>query len=200
MTESRRHLQGDRGAALVEYALLLALLVLVLAGAVSALQDSEAQHLESSGQRVGMPDLDVSPPPPPTSSTVPGQTDPTDPPPTVYVSLDEPVGTAEPTQGNSWQATVTFGAWGESGALEGVVITGVWSPSHAQHQTTSCTTDASGTCAVVRWSLNNNQVDEATFTVTDISGSGYAPASGVIGTTTTVQQPGTEPPPEGDGE
>ncbi len=200
---SLRRRASDRGATLVEYALLVALFGLVLVASVDALQGSETEYLESSSDRIGMPDLDASPPGA-TTTTGPGEgPQPTEPPPdSVLVQIEAPTVSAD-EQGNNWRARIDFLASGSGLAKEGVVISGFWSPSGGGGQTTtSCTTDSAGTCQMVRWNMSKDTYDQATFTITSVSGPGYSPAPGMIGTEIVVFAPGAEPPdPDpGDGE
>lgn len=193
---SPRRRTDDRGAGLVEYALGLSLFALVLVAAVDSLQDSQSDHLSASGDRIGMPDLDASTASPTTSTTAPSGDDGDDPDPgDVSVALDPPPsGVATQDNPNSWRATVTITASSGGVALEGVVIGGSWDPG-GNHEETSCTTGSDGTCDLVRWKLSSKQQNpdpEATLTITSISGSGYTAADGQVGTSVTVQAPGTE--------
>lgn len=196
MTCRRLSTIRDRGATLVEYALLVALFAVVLIASVDVLQGSETDYLESSGQRIGMPDLDASPPTSTTTTTVDGGSDTTDPSESTTVALEPPeVKTDE--QGNNWSATILLTFTSGGIPQEGVTVTGSWDPS-GNHEETSCTTNSAGECSVIRWQLNKNQVDQATFTVEVISGTGYVAGDGVIGTEITALKPGTEPEDGGD--
>ena len=189
--------QRERGATLVEYALGLALMALALVAGVQAFQDAESDQLQDRGDRIGMPDLDESP-----HSTTPttsngGSPGPSDPPPgTVSVSLG-PGTTSDPSVGeadgnNKWKAVVTFHAVDGGGAsLEGVTITGSWSPAGSQSES-SCTTDSSGMCEVIRWNMSTsggNAVDSAQFVITSVTGSGYQDDGTVANRSFTVTKP-----------
>ncbi|MFP3908175.1 MAG: Flp family type IVb pilin [Acidimicrobiales bacterium] len=191
-----RRRTDDRGAGLVEYALGLSLFALVLVVSVDALKDSQNDHLSASGDRIGMPDLDASPTTSTTSTTVPSgddgdDTDTGD----VTVVLDPPPsGTATRDNKNAWTATVTITAQSGGTPLEGVVIGGSWAPG-GEDEETSCTTGADGTCDLARWelgTLDSNKYDPdptATLTIESISGSGYVPGDGQVGTSVTVDAP-----------
>lgn len=192
--------QRDRGASLVEYALLVALFGLVLVASVDALQGSEADHLESSSQRIGMPDLDQSPPGSTTSTTTGEGPSPTEPPPESVVVIVEAPTTSAEESGNNWRARIEFLVSGSGLAREGVVISGFWDPSGGGQTTTSCTTTSAGTCEMVRWNMSKNTYDQATFTITSISGPGYSPAPGMIGAEFVVLAPGVEAPDPDEGD
>ncbi|QGG95062.1 hypothetical protein [Actinomarinicola tropica] len=190
---------GDRGVGLVEYAMALALVALMLVAVVESFQESESDRLESSGARIGTPDLDVTPTVPPTippgggdgGGSGSGTT-------SVVVSSVDQEGVENSNA--HWTASVGFHLDGGGTPPEGVVITGTWEPSSTTSHT-SCTTTASGGCTVSRWKLSNSSSgqkvpdDSATFTVTGISGPGYVAGDGVVGSTYTIARPGSTPAP-----
>lgn len=174
----------DRGAGMVESALAIALVAIVLVGVVGAFQDAESDQLHSSGERIGMPDLDAAPPVP--SSIAPpagddGSTGTDGGTTFVAVSWSQ---SAEPGNGNNWTARVAFAV----PEADGAVIAGEWTPTDSRNAEVRCTV-GNGSCSVSRWGLHGNHHPDATFRITSVSGPGYAPAEGVVGTTITVTRP-----------
>lgn len=182
--------RDDRGAGLVEYALALALVAIGLVAVIGSFQRSEADQLESRGARIGMPDLDATPPTstPPGGGGGPVAEDPEDP--EVAVSLGPGTGAqALATNANKWKAVVTLVVVDGSGApQEGVTIGGTWSPEGVQ-QDTSCTTGSDGRCEVVRWNLQRGPGSVARFQIVAVSGTGYRDGGTVVGTTWDVVGP-----------
>jgi hypothetical protein len=95
-------------------------------------------------------------------------------------------------QGKKWSATVTIAVLDEAGiAVSGATVSGSWSNGG----TSSCTTDAAGTCSVTKGGLSNGTAS-VTFTVTGVAGSlSYDPGANTDpdgdsdGTSITVLKP-----------
>ncbi len=75
----------------------------------------------------------------------------------------------------NWQAIVTVAVVDQNGPVEGVLVTGTWSKGTGG---TSCTTNASGTCAVTSSSLSKKSVPNVTYAVTGLSKAGWTYAAG----------------------
>lgn len=189
----RRTQPGDRGVGLVEYAMALALVALMLVAVVEQFQDSESSQLESSGARIGMPDLAATPTVPPTSPPEGGSGGESGGG-TTTVSVSTADTEAVTDSSAHWTASVDFQLAGGGSPPEGVVITGTWDPASTTAHT-SCTTNGSGGCTVSRWKLENRSNGShvpdhtATFTITGISGPGYVAGDGVVGTSYTISRP-----------
>lgn len=139
----------DRGATLTEYALLFALVVVLLIAAIDRLSAGARDELSSRGETAvatGEPVGDLSVGAPPTSVTT--VTPPTTPSGDVLAASVQPIQvTTSPGTGNKWNMsvliTVVDSTTGEP--LEGAVITGSF-----EGDTRSCTTDATGSCPLTR--------------------------------------------------
>jgi hypothetical protein len=97
---------------------------------------------------------------------------------------------------NRWNANVTITVHDANHApVAGVTVTGNW--SNGSTGTSTCTTDANGVCTVSKTNLAKNRVPSVTFTVTNLTKSGYTYQSsdnhdvdgGSTGTTITVNRP-----------
>lgn len=116
---------GDAGATLVEYALIVALVVVVSLGAIQWMTDSGTDELEDRGGRVGAPDVDAAATtslptiPPPVGG---GDDDPATPGPQV-ATLSSVQGCTR-LHGNTWLARFTFTVTNSSTGqpIEGALI------------------------------------------------------------------------------
>ena len=144
------HARSDRGATLTEYALMFALVVIVVLAGIDRLSDGARNELSSRGETAvatGEPVGDLSVGSPPTSVTT--STPPTTPAGDVVAANVEPIEVTATSAGtgNKWNMsvliTVVDTTTGEP--LEGAVITGSF-----EGDTRSCTTDATGTCPLTR--------------------------------------------------
>ncbi len=183
--------RNERGVTAVEYALILAMILLPLVLGVRAVQDRGASELNSSGDRIGTPDESFVPNTPttgvvvnPSSSSTPAATG------TVATSVGL-VGSAS-TQGAKWTSTVVVTLYDQNGQpIAGASMTGEWT-ANGNQQTTTCTTDTNGKCTVTQWNLKNGGVGEVldnTYTILNITGSSLTIGPGVTGTSITVIQP-----------
>lgn len=170
-----RRVRGDAGAALVEYALGVALLIVFTIPAVSFLQDESSDVVERRAAALGSPDLGETGTPvtlPPPSTTVPGGSIP--PPPESVVTITS-ASTATTVQKNvEWAATVAFTAVDDIGnEREAVTLSGEWTgPTLGSPVPMSCSTNLSGVCALTLRSLSCPQAGFVTLTITSVSGEG----------------------------
>ena len=145
----------DRGATLTEYALVFALVVVLLIGAIDQLSAGARDELSSRGETAaatGEPvgDLTVGAPPTSVTTVTPSTTPAGD----VVAANVEPIQfTTSTGTGNKWNMsvliTVMDSTTGEP--LEGAVITGSF-----EGDTRSCTTDATGSCPLTRERIDRN--------------------------------------------
>lgn len=147
MTPVRKHLR-DRGATLVEYALIVALLCIVIIGAAQAFEDgAEDRYGERASQ--GSPSEEFGNLGPTDGGADGGVTDGTDgeeEDPGVTNIVVEALTASAPKNGGDWSMTVTVTVLGDGQPLGGVVFSpSSWSPAIAG-STTSCTTTATGVC------------------------------------------------------
>jgi len=184
-----RQIARDAGATAVEYALLLALLVLVLAGSMTFLTDRATDEYEADGQRAGAPVEQYG-----VLDDAPGGGTGTD-----DGSVDGGDGGASPSPvvasvrsvsakktSGTWKVEVEVDVRQDDVLREGATISGSFTPGSA----TSCTTQGNG----------NNIVCSLTVTgvpcsTTSIS---WAVTSATYDTVTTAQTlTGTAPVPNG---
>ena len=164
----RRH----RGAAVVEYALILGLAVLVSVPAINWMQDSSEREFQSRSASAGAPDLDDVGTTTSTTTTVPSTTTPA--PTTTPLSVDTTASLAATTnrQGNTWSATVTATLVDQNGApVAGAIVTGAWDPVLSGE--TSCTTGANGQCTMTQAGMeardNKPFVAQVSFGITTVT-------------------------------
>ena len=183
--------RNERGVTAVEYALILAMIMVPLVMGVQAVQDGGASELNSSGDRIGTPEESFVPnspttgvviaPSSTTASTVPG---------TVVTSATL-TGSAT-KQGTKWTSTVVITLFDQnSQPIAGATITGTWT-ANGNNQTTTCTTDTNGKCTVTQWNLKmsgNGETAANTYTVGGITGTNLTIGPSVTGTSVTVNRP-----------
>ena len=197
MSVARRlRARGDRAATLVEYALIVALVVVVSLGAITRLQTSGRNELTASGTRAGSSPDGAYYPGGSTSTTSPSGTTTTT---TGSVAVQPSSLTASPpatNDGNKWIANATVTVTTTSSPFTGVagaIVAGEWTlPDGGSTFTTSCTTTApAGTCSVQRTDIGDNKVT-AVFTITSITSPTFTwtPGPGDA-TTVTVACPGS---------
>ena len=188
----RYDFKADRGATLVEYAMAIALIVVVSIGVVSRLQSESEEKLGNDAGRVGSVEDNAFYASGATTTTVGSGTTTT----TAGTTAVHPSQlTATPpssNDGNKWIGSVTVKIEdGAGNAVGGVLVTGNWTdPSPTT--TTSCTTTApSGTCSMQRTDIQDSK-PTATFGITAISGTGFTwTPSGTDATTVIVNCPGS---------
>lgn len=171
MTMAARTTRHERGATMVEYALLVSLLVVVSLGVIQSLEDKGESKVASRSDGIGQPTESnelsgpgtTSPTTPPTST----------PPPTpLTVHIGTLAGTASQS-GNDWSATVTITVLDADGnPAQGVTVTGAWSLPGGG--TTCSPTDATGECSITSASFQRKpdagSVPSVTFTIVALSG------------------------------
>lgn len=151
----------ERGATVVEYALAVAVVVVLCLGALQVLEDESEDRLSDRGDVAGAP-LDESFRGLGESAGSPGggggggggTPGPTG------IRLGSLVGGFQ--QGfpdvAKWDAVVTVTFTDNGGVpLAGVTVNGTWSPSGHGSGGLSCVTDAAGTCQLVRVAINDNR-------------------------------------------
>lgn len=170
--EATRPLGQDRGASLVEYALLLGLFVVVSIGAIEALQGSASDRFVESSGDAGTPteingyygDRTSAP-------TGGGGGDTPDDGGLTVASVSLGGGTSTPSgTGNKWNASITANVVDVDGApVVGATVRLGW--SGATTGDTELTTDGSGSAV---WSVNDlNHNKDLTFEVLEVSADGY---------------------------
>ena len=174
----------DRGATLVEYALIVSLVVIAATGAISALESSSSDELNNRTPIVGTPaeqnSLNFGSP----STTLGGATTTTvaPPPGAVVVHVSGITGSAQTSTAGNWVATARITVVDDLGApVAGISVTGAWAPTTGS-ATTSCTTDDSGQCNVTQSGMKRSgagSIPEVVFTVVLLGGgeATYDPAA-----------------------
>jgi Flp pilus assembly pilin Flp len=152
----------DRGATLVEYALIIALLVVVLIGAIQRFEgNAEDRYDERAGQGAPAEEFGRLGPDGGTG-TDPGEGE--EPGGTVASLVVEPLTATAPASNNTWSMTVTVRVLGDGVPLGGVTFTSpTWTPSSGG--TSSCTTTSTGICTYTQ-SMSRSGSDpvlQATF-------------------------------------
>ena len=169
----RRHrvVRHQRGASSVEYALLLALVVVFSVPAIQWLHDSSEAEFQGRAASAGSPDLSAVATT--TTTTVPTTTAPA-PTTTTSVAINATASLTATAnrQGNTWSATATATVVDQNNQpVQGVVVTGAWSPAISGE--TSCTTDSNGQCSMTQAGMeardNKPFVANVTFSVSSVS-------------------------------
>ncbi len=170
-----KHAWGDRGATVVEYAMLVALIVVVSIGAITAIQGRGAQRLSASDDRI-TPAADgqyyssggtPSSVPPSTTTTVAGAI-------AVHVA-SPPLIVIESSSQSEWRVTVTFTLLDSSNnGVIGASMNGSWSDggNGSAPGTTCSTSTSSGRCTLQFTAIKDN-VNTVTFTLTSITGGSF---------------------------
>lgn len=177
----------ERGAGLVEYALLFGVVVVVLIGAIQYFTDSASDEIDArsgpaaaSGESIGS--LSAGPA---TTVTTSGGGPPPGPGTVVAAASVGPLGVTagdSSSPGNKWDMSVTISVIDSatSSQLEGAVVSGVFNS-----QAVTCTTGMSGSCIVVRQGISNGTTSMA-FTLTSVT---YANPAGSTPPSATVTLP-----------
>lgn len=162
--------RSEHGAALVEYALAVAGVVVVAASAIGSFETESTKRLESRTATAGAPDIDEAPvtSPPGSVPTASPTTTTTTAPASVLPSVSLTGATAT-ANGNRWTATVRVVLVDlVTGApLTGALVSGLWSP--AVGFPTSCQVTTSGACTMTQTQKDSDGLT-ATFTVTGVTG------------------------------
>jgi Flp pilus assembly pilin Flp len=174
MTGIRRITRSDdRGATLVEYALIIALVVVASLGAIATVESRGKSQLAGSGARV-TPAADSqyyassgtpSSIPATTSTTTAG----------LAVHLGSSPTTVVQDDASKWNVTVTFKIVDSTNAgVIGARLNANFNDGSGQPTAVTCTTStASGLCTVQLININDNATP-VTLTVTSITGSGMS--------------------------
>jgi hypothetical protein len=180
----------EKGATLVEYALLIALVVVVCIGVIEVLTDNSDEKVDTRSGEIGVPSEENALPGATDGSGGGTSTDGSDG--GGSVSAVAHVGglsaaTSTSSNGNKWSATVTVTIVDASGEpVTGATVTGDWSAGNGG---TSCVTGASGTCPISSADFNaggGNPVESVTFSVTNVSGSSVASYDSAANTSSSI--------------
>lgn len=186
----------QRGAGLIEYAFVVALVVVPLTTVIGDVQSAEKDHLESSAVRVGTPVEVASVVRPSSNSYTAAGTNTT-----VATSNQASItmtGTASTQSGQKWTSVVIVKVVDAGGApILDAEITGTWQRVYANgtviNETAHCSSNSAGDCTLSLWNLrrrpHTQAIDETIFTVTALTAANTTPASGVIGSAISVLSP-----------
>lgn len=173
--------RGDSGVAAVEYALIIAILVIGLIAGIQRFEDAaDNRYDERSGQGDPAEEFgNLGPTDGGNSSTDDG---PTEPGPGVAAITVAPVSATYAASGNSWSMTVTVSVTGDGQPLGGVSFTApTWTPIAGG--TSTCTTTSTGICTYTQSGM-----------VRAGQGTPVESASFVLGTASYTNPPGYPPP------
>jgi Flp pilus assembly pilin Flp len=173
--------RNDRGATLVEYSLVVALIVVASVGTIQWWQDESEDNFARRTDSAGAPDL-------PTGATVPSTTVTTSTPTTAapttstvatqVVDVESITPFAGPDGNNDWLARMTVLLHDQSeGNVANAVISATWvktfQDASTQTVTATCTSQTDGTCVFELQDMeardNKNYVDHVTFTITSVT-------------------------------
>ncbi len=188
----RQH-SRERGVTAVEYALLIAALLVPLVLGVQAVQANGGSRLDRSGHRIGTPTESFVPNTPTTGVIVAPSSTSEPPAQTTTVTGATLQGNATPQSGK-WTATVIITLVDQNGQpIAGAGISGTWAiDGGGAQQATTCTTDTGGRCTVTQWNLKRSGEVihlSTSFTLGNITGTSLTIGPGVTGTSVTVQKP-----------
>lgn len=166
----------DRGATVVEYSLVVALVLVFSMGALKSLQDQTGDEVGERAAVIGDPGNIV-----PTTTTAPDSTTVPDggeeeEDPVAATAAGSGAAFKQVGSGNKWRAEVTFAVTDVEGEpVSGVTIIGSWNPAPPggdSLSTVECVVQA-GSCKLYRWDLPNG-APTATFTTLEVvSGTAY---------------------------
>jgi hypothetical protein len=165
--EPRCPRRAQRGAALPEYALAVALIAVFLVGGMSRLQSSATAEI-SRRSGYGAPDLNeattTAPFDPGVSTTAAAAATTT----TVPTAAVPTLASSSTAKGSKWTMTVTVTLTDPGGApLVGAKVTTSWDPGG--NGTTTCTTvSPTGTCNVTQDQMKISDTPAATMTVVSV--------------------------------
>jgi Flp pilus assembly pilin Flp len=181
--------QDERGATLVEYALLVALIVVVSIGLIQRIESDGGSKLAASDDRISAAS-DNAFYPGATGSTVPGSTTTTTSPTAVAVRIaSAPTITVANDGGNRWQATITFRLLDSAGnGVIGATLRGTWTDGGggSNPQTTCNTSTTAGLCTIQFTDIKDNPSTSVTFTPLEITGGSFTWVPSAPGEGTTV--------------
>jgi Flp pilus assembly pilin Flp len=175
-TRSRRsrRLRGDTGATVVEYAMGLALVLVVSLASLEYLEDSASDEFDGRADRAGAPDLSEGSADGGTTDGGTGSGGTDGPPPVTQEVAFGGFENVRSTGNNPWRANLSVQVDDTSGnGLSGVTVSGTWSYLDGSTPVTVeavCNqTNGSGSCQFQLSDIPPG-VQEVTFTMDDISG------------------------------
>jgi Flp pilus assembly pilin Flp len=155
----------DTGAAAVEYALIIGLLVIGLIGAINRFEDNADNRYDERSTQ-GDPAEEFGNLGPSGGGSTGGSDGSTPPGGSVTAVVVEALTATAPASNNTWSMTVTVRVTGDGQPLGGVVFTApTWSPPSGG--TSSCTTTSSGVCTYTQSMARtgSSPVETASFTL-----------------------------------
>jgi Flp pilus assembly pilin Flp len=171
--------RGDRGATLVEYAMIMALVVVVSIGAIQMVQESGEERLDSTDVRVNADDgaYYAGGGSPPTTSgattTTPGSP--------IDVHLASVPSMTLTNDGPRWQVTLTFTLLDSSGnGVIGATMNGTWTDvGQGSQPVGTCTTSTSAGQCTVQYTRIKDDANTVVYDVSSITGGSFqwAPAA-----------------------
>jgi len=178
---------SERGATLVEYAMLVALIAVVSIGVIQRVQDGGEEKLDESDERVSAEDNAFYAPAASTTTILAPSSTTTLPPITVHIALN-PTVTIQDATGNRWQTTITYTILDTDGnGVIGATINGAWTDGgNGSSPVGTCTTSSSAGSCTVQYTKIRDAVPDVTFTVATITGGTFVwvPQDPNEGTTT----------------
>lgn len=188
-------MRHDRGATLVEYAMVVALLCVAIVASIQRFQDGAEDRYDDRGAQ-GSPTEEFGElGPSGGGSGNPVTTTTTTPTAVTSITL-EPLSASATASNNVWSMTVTVRVRSGTEPLGGVTFTNpIWNPSSGG--TTSCTTTTSGICTYTQSGMPRTGNDPSPVPVTFTIGSAsYTNPDGTVvsaggGETKTCAVPGT---------
>ena len=183
-----------RGATVIEYAFLIALLVIPLVETLEIVRDEQGETISENGARAGIPDeyssgVDPADLPPvfDTGSNGSGSTN---------IETFASLAISGKRTGPKWTAVAVIAATDAGGPVSGGVFEGTWDVFDLDGTlnrsiAATCTIDTGGNCSLSLGNLNfgTAEVDHtATFTITALVSDDLAPAAGVVGSTISIDK------------
>lgn len=181
---SQTHVRNDRGATVVEYALVIALVAVFCIGAIQSLQERSEDKLDEGAASRGLP-VETANIPANGGNIVGGGTGSSVGTGAASVHVFEMTGTATSDPGTNWAATVTVKVKNVAtpDLWAGVTVTGHWrfdelngsgnAVTAARDITATCTTTDDGLCTMTISNLKksgNGQVQSVVFDTVSLSG------------------------------
>lgn len=171
-----RYLRRDRGATLVEYAMLVGLLAVASITVIQTATDGGEERLDGSDDRISAQGDNSYYANASTSSTVPLSTTTTNAS-TVAVHLDpNPLVSVQPDGSNRWRVTVTFTLLDTAGnGVIGATMDGDWVDvgQGSTPQSTCTTSTSAGQCTIQYTNIKDSSL-EVTYNLSAITGGNFA--------------------------
>lgn len=163
----------ERGAGLVEYALIVGLVAVAITGASERLIDAEREEVSRRAASAGAPDLNETGAGAATGTSPPA-VPPEDPPGSTPLStVSVTLSATQTVHGSKWTVTVSLTATDQDGAYaEGATVAGTWSETG---DTVECSTSAGGVCTMTL-TVKKQDYTTLTLTITDVTGNGVTAA------------------------